>query len=309
MRIVLTGGAGFIGYNLARKLLELGNEVICIDNFITGQRQNIEDLSKFEKFEFIEQDVIFPINISGELDWVMHFASIASPPKYLEKPIETMRVNSEGTRNCLVLASEKNAKFLLASTSEVYGDSLVHPQAETYWGNVNPIGVRSVYDEGKRFAEALTMAYNTTYKLSTRIIRIFNTYGPNMFLDDGRVITNFIKQILLNEPIPIFGDGKQTRSFQYIDDLIEGIIRLMKVEYHLPVNLGNPVEFQILDVIKMIKRLYGDKYNFKTQYFPLPLDDPKKRKPDISVAREILNWEPIVKLEDGFQKTFEFFSK
>lgn len=307
MTIVLTGAAGFIGFNLANRLLKMGKYVVGIDNFITGQRENIKELSKYKNFTFIEHDVIKPFKIDGKVDWIMHFACPASPPKYLAHPIETMRVNSDGTRNCLEIAKEKGAKFFLASTSEIYGDALVHPQPETYWGNVSSIGPRSVYDEGKRYAEAITMAYHNYYNLSTRIIRIFNTYGPHMALDDGRIITNCIKQILDNQPLKIYGDGNQTRSFQYVDDLIEGIIRFMNVEYYLPVNLGNPGEFKIIDVADFIKRTYDDIYDYRLEFFPLPTDDPKKRKPDISIAKSILKWEPTVKFEVGFKKTFDYF--
>jgi nucleoside-diphosphate-sugar epimerase len=307
MKILLTGAAGFIGSHLANALIKENHAVIGVDNFITGRWENIRALTGNANFKIIEHDVISPLKISDDLDWVMHFASPASPPKYLEHNIETLRVNSEGTLHLLELAKDKNAAFFLASTSETYGDPSIHPQPESYWGNVNPIGVRSVYDESKRFAEALVSAYHRKYGLSARIIRIFNTYGPNMDLDDGRVVTNFIKQAFKKLPITIYGDGLQTRSFQYIDDLIDGILGLMKIKYYEPVNLGNPGEYTILELAKVISSLSknGSKFIFEA----LPIDDPKRRKPDISLAKRLFDWQPKVQLLDGLKMTINYFSE
>ena len=305
MNILITGVAGFIGSNLAARFLKEGHTVFGIDNFITGQKLNVDRLCKMKGFDFIEHDATNPIKINDSIDWIMHFASPASPPKYLKFPIETLRVNSEGTFNLLNLAMEKNAKFFLASTSEVYGDALVHPQPETYWGNVNPNGERSVYDEAKRYAEAITFGMHRKYNIPIRVIRIFNTYGPYMDINDGRVVTNFLGQVIRKEPITVYGDGSQTRSFQYIDDLVEGIIRLMSVEYYKPVNLGNPEEFTIMELVNVIKEL--TKNESTIVYRDLPQDDPQQRKPDISCASNILKWKPKIMLKDGISSTFEHF--
>jgi nucleoside-diphosphate-sugar epimerase len=305
MKVLITGAAGFIGSNLADRLLKTGHEVIGADNFITGQERNIQLLSTYPRFKFLNHDVINPLEIESSLDWVMHFASPASPPKYLKYPMETLRVNSEGTYHLLELAKQKNAQFFFASTSEVYGDPEVHPQPETYWGKVNPNGPRSVYDEAKRYTEALIMAYHRSFQLPVRIIRIFNTYGPNMDIDDGRVVTNFIKQALTGDNITIYGDGKQTRSFQYIDDLINGILRLMEVNYFYPVNMGNDQEYTVMELAEMIKELIGMVNGIR--YLPLPQDDPKQRKPDNSLARKLLNWQPEIPIREGLKKTIDYF--
>jgi nucleoside-diphosphate-sugar epimerase len=307
MRALVTGVAGFVGSHLSERLLKDGFEVVGVDNFITGQHRNLEPLKAYSSFSFLEADVIEPIHLEGDLDWIMHFASPASPPKYLKKPLETMLVNSEGSRHLLELCRVKNAAFFLASTSEVYGDPLVHPQPETYWGHVNSIGPRSIYDEAKRYAETLTMAYHQTYDISTRIIRIFNTYGPRMDALDGRVVTNFINQALLGQPLTIYGEGQQTRSFQYIDDLIEGIRQLMGTQYHLPVNFGNPEEYTMLELATLVQELSGT--NLDLVFEELPTDDPKQRKPDITRARELLNWEPRVSVRDGLNRTIEYFKQ
>jgi len=307
MRILLTGAAGFIGSHLADRLLAEGHEVIGVDSFITGRYENIAHLEKHPRFQLIKQNVIEPLKIEGRLDWIMHFASPASPPKYLSEPIQTLRVNSEGTFHLLELARAKGASFFLASTSEVYGNPLIHPQPETYWGNVNPVGPRAVYDEGKRYAEAMVTAYHKHYNLPIRIVRIFNTYGPRMDPNDGRVVTNFITQALRNKPLTIYGDGSQTRSFCYIDDLIEGIVRLMNVEYSGPVNLGNPEEYTILELASLVKELTGS--SSKIIKKPLPQDDPKQRRPDISLAQKLLGWEPHVTVQEGLQRTIEHFKE
>jgi nucleoside-diphosphate-sugar epimerase len=307
MRALVTGAAGFVGSHLCERLLKDGFEVIGVDNFITGQYCNIESLRAYPGFSFREADVIEPVQIEGNLDWVLHFASPASPPKYLKKPLETMLVNSEGSRHLLELCRVKKAAFFLASTSEVYGDPLVHPQPETYWGHVNSIGPRSIYDEAKRYAETLTMAYHQTFGVSTRIIRIFNTYGPRMDALDGRVVTNFINQALSGKPLTIYGEGEQTRSFQFVDDLIEGIRRLMGVDYHLPVNLGNPEEYTMLELAQLIQELSRTKLGLVFE--KLPTDDPKQRKPDITRARELLNWQPRVTVRDGLSQTIEYFKQ
>lgn len=289
MNILITGSAGFIGSHLAERFLNEGHRVTGVDNYISGQRRNTELFLNHPNFNFIEADVSQPIPYQGQpLDWVMHFASPASPPHYQQHPIETLMAGAQGTQNSLELALQHQAKFFLASTSEVYGDPLVHPQPETYWGNVNPVGPRSCYDEAKRYAEAMTMAYHRAKGVDTRIIRIFNTYGPRMRPDDGRVITNFVHQALNNQPLTVYGDGTQTRSFQYIDDLIEGIVRLMGVTYHDPVNLGNPDEFTMLELVQVLEEVMGRK--FEVVYEPLPGDDPKQRKPDIGVACGVLGW-------------------
>jgi dTDP-glucose 4,6-dehydratase len=302
---VVTGGAGFLGSHLTDRLLAEGYRVIAIDNFITGSRANIEHLTTDSRYEFIEQDVTKYLNVPGEVDVIFHFASPASPIDYLEIPIQTLKVGSLGTHNTLGLARAKKSRFLIASTSECYGDPLVHPQKETYWGNVNPIGPRGCYDESKRFAEAITMAYHRFHKLDTHIVRIFNTYGPRMRLRDGRVVPAFVGQALKGTPITIFGDGSQTRSFCYVSDLIDGIFKLSNVDYHEPVNIGNPTELTIKEFAERIVRITGAKSQLT--YEPLPIDDPKQRRPDISLAKQLLKWEPKVDLETGLQKTIEYF--
>ncbi|MCM8783442.1 MAG: SDR family oxidoreductase [Candidatus Omnitrophica bacterium] len=305
MNILITGGAGFIGSHLCERLIKEGNRIICLDNLITGELPNIEPLLKNPSFKFIQHDITKSIEIEEDIDYVLHFASPASPIDYLNFPIQTLKVGSLGTHNALGIAKAKKAKFLLASTSEVYGDPLIHPQRETYWGNVNPVGPRGVYDEAKRFAEAITMAYHRVHKIDTRIVRIFNTYGERMRKQDGRVIPNFINQALANEPLTVYGEGTQTRSFCYISDLIEGIIKLMHVEYHSPVNLGNPQECSIIELAKLIIRITGSKS--RIEFKPLPQDDPKQRKPDITLAKKLLNWEPKVSFEEGLKKTIAWF--
>ncbi|MCX7995060.1 MAG: SDR family oxidoreductase [candidate division WOR-3 bacterium] len=307
MRILITGGAGFIGSYLVDYYLKTGDEVIAIDNLITGKEENIKHNLDNKNFRFIKCDVCAPPRIEGNIDLILHFASPASPFDYLRYPIETMKTASIGTINMLEIALQNNAKFLLASTSEVYGDPLIHPQVEEYWGNVNPIGVRSVYDEGKRFAEALTIAYHRKYNLKINIVRIFNTYGERMRPGDGRVIPTFIEQALKNEPITIFGDGKQTRSFCYISDLVEGITRLARTDYPLPLNLGNPREFTILELARKIKELCNSNSEFV--FKPLPEDDPHRRNPDINKAKKLLNWEPRIELEQGLKFVIEWFKK
>ena len=307
MKILLAGAAGFLGSHLTDRFLQEGHEVICVDNLITGNIANLDSLIKTEKIEFLEQDISQKFEIDSDIDYIFNFASPASPVDYLENPIETLKVGSFGTYNLLELAKRKGAKFLMASTSEVYGDPLVSPQPETYWGNVNPIGMRSVYDEAKRFSEALTRSYNREFGLDTKIVRIFNTYGERMRIKDGRVVPNFIDQCLKGESITIYGDGSQTRSFCYVSDLIEGIYRLAKSDINEPVNIGNPIEMSILDFAKKIKNLVGSKNEiiFKN----LPLDDPKRRRPDISKAKELLDWEPIIGLDEGLKRTIEYFKK
>jgi len=307
MRILVTGGAGFLGSHLCDYLIEKDHEVICIDNLITGNIENIGHLSGNEKFHFIKHDVTEYIFISGHLDAVLHFASPASPVDYLEYPIQTLKVGSLGTHKALGLAREKGARFLLASTSEVYGDPMVHPQPEDYWGNVNPNGPRGVYDEAKRFAEAMTMAYHRFHGIETRIVRIFNTYGPRMRLNDGRVVPNFISQALSGKPLTVYGDGSQTRSFCYYTDMIEGIHRLLKSDVDTPVNLGNPTEYKILEFAKKIIEATGS--TSEIIHKKLPQDDPKVRCPDITKARELFGWEPKVFLDEGLKKTISFFSK
>ncbi|MGC8594289.1 MAG: UDP-glucuronic acid decarboxylase family protein [Candidatus Kryptoniota bacterium] len=304
-RILITGGAGFIGSHLCDRFLAEGDEVICMDNFITGSPDNISHLFGNSRFKFIQYNVTDFIYIDGKIDAVLHFASPASPIDYLKLPIQTLKVGSLGTHKALGFAKAKGAKFLLASTSEVYGDPLVHPQREDYWGNVNPIGVRGVYDEAKRFAEAMTMAYHRYHGVDTRIVRIFNTYGPRMRLDDGRVLPAFMKQALLGEELTAFGDGTQTRSFCYVDDLVEGVFRLLKSSYTNPVNIGNPDEITILQFAKEIIELTQSKS--KIVFKPLPEDDPKVRQPDIALAREILGWEPKVSRREGLLRTLKYF--
>jgi len=307
MRILITGGAGFLGSHLCDRFLSEGHSVIAMDNLITGSVRNIEHLAGCERFRFIKQDVTEYLFVDGPLDAVLHFASPASPVDYLEFPIQTLKVGALGTHKTLGLALSKGARFLLASTSEVYGDPQVHPQSEGYWGHVNPIGPRGVYDEAKRYAEALTMAYHRYHKLDTRIVRIFNTYGPRMRLDDGRVVPNFIGQALRGEALTVYGEGAQTRSFCYCSDLIEGIYRLLQADYHEPVNLGNPTEMSILNFALLINRLVDNGAGYVLK--PLPVDDPKVRQPDISRAREILGWEPKVGLEEGLRQTIESFRR
>ena len=306
-RVVITGGAGFLGSHLADLFLSRGHEVICIDNFITGSPENIKHLFGRDGFSFIKHDVTNYIYVEGPLDYVLHFASPASPIDYLEKPIQTLKVGSLGTHKTLGLAKDKKARFLLASTSEVYGDPLVHPQKEDYWGNVNPVGPRGVYDEAKRFAEAMTMAYHRFHQVETRIVRIFNTYGERMRINDGRVVPAFISQALRNEPLTVFGDGSQTRSFCYVSDLVEGIYRLLMSNETMPTNIGNPNEMTVLQFAQEIKRLTGT--SAPIEFRPLPEDDPKIRRPDIAKARAFLNWEPKVPLEVGLQRTIEYFRK
>jgi dTDP-glucose 4,6-dehydratase len=304
-RIVLTGGAGFIGSHLSERLISDGHEVVCIDNFITGSRGNIKHLLSNNKFTLIEHDVSKPITIDGKVDVVLHFASPASPIDYLKYPIQTLKVGSLGTHNTLGLAKAKKAKYMIASTSEVYGDPLEHPQKESYWGNVNTIGPRGVYDEAKRFSESITMAYHRVHKIDIKIVRIFNTYGPRMQTNDGRVVPNFMVQALSGKPLTVYGDGSQTRSFCYVSDLVEGIVRLMNSSTNDPVNLGNPHEMSIMEFAKKIIQLSGSKS--KIAYKPLPEDDPKVRCPDITRAKKILGWEPKVSFDEGMRKTLEYF--
>ena len=304
-RVLITGGAGFIGSHLCERFLAEGDDVICMDNFRTSTPDNIAHLFADRRFTFIQQDVTTYIYVSGPLDAILHFASPASPVDYLEFPIPTLKVGSLGTHKALGLAKEKRARLLLASTSEVYGDPLEHPQSEDYWGNVNPIGPRGVYDEAKRFAEALTMAYHRAHGVETRIVRIFNTHGPRMRLNDGRVVPNFISQALKGEPLTVYGDGSQTRSFCFVSDLVEGIVRLLRSDYRFPVNLGNPIEVSIREFADRIKALIASRSEIA--FRPLPVDDPKVRQPDITRARQLLGWEPRVSLEDGLRRTIDYF--
>ncbi len=304
-RILITGGAGFLGSHLCDRFIREGFHVIAMDNLITGDIRNIEHLFQLPEFEFYHHDVSKFVHVPGELHYVLHFASPASPIDYLKIPIQTLKVGSLGIHNCLGLAKAKNARLLIASTSEVYGDPLVHPQNEDYWGNVNPIGPRGVYDEAKRFQEAMTMAYHTYHGLETRIVRIFNTYGPRMRLNDGRALPAFIGQALRGEDLTVFGDGSQTRSFCYVDDLIEGIYRLLMSDYAQPVNIGNPDEISLLDFAHEVIKLTGTQQ--KVIFKPLPKDDPKQRQPDITRAKQILGWEPKVSRAEGLKKTYEYF--
>ncbi len=304
-RVLITGAAGFLGSHLCDRFLKEGFEVIGMDNLITGDLKNIEHLFPNEHFTFYNHDVSNFIHIPGKLDYIVHFASPASPIDYLKIPIQTLKVGSLGTHNCLGLAREKNARIIVASTSEVYGDPLVHPQTESYWGHVNPVGPRGVYDEAKRFQEAITMAYHTYHGVETRIVRIFNTYGPHMRLNDGRVLPAFIGQAIRGEDLTVFGDGSQTRSFCYVDDLVEGIYRLLMSDYAQPVNVGNPDEITILDFAKEIIKLTGT--DQKIVYNPLPTDDPKQRRPDITLAQSILGWEPKVHRSEGLKITYDYF--
>ena len=306
MRVLVTGGAGFIGSHLSDRLIADGHTGICIDNFITGSASNIVHLRANPSFQLIEHDISKPIEPDGTIDFIFHFASPASPIDYLKLPIQTLKVGSLGTLNALGIAKAKGCKFLLASTSEVYGDPQVHPQVETYWGHVNPVGPRGVYDEAKRFAEAMTMAYHRHHGIDTRIVRIFNTYGPRMRVEDGRAIPAFLSQALRGEPLTAFGDGSQTRSFCYVDDLVEGIVRLAHSGYHDPVNLGNPEEYTILQLAERIIALTQSKS--RVVFRPLPQDDPKQRCPNISVAKRELNgWAPKTQLSDGLPKTIAWF--
>lgn len=330
MRILITGGAGFLGSHLCDALIEQGHQVICMDNFITGRPENIAHLFGRERFSFVKYNVCDYLHVDGPLDAVLHFASPASPQDYLEFPIATLKVGALGTHKALGLAKAKGARFLLASTSEVYGDPLVNPQSESYWGNVNPISPRGVYDEAKRFAEAMTMAYHRYHGVDTRIVRIFNTFGPRMRPNDGRVVSNFIVQALQGNPLTVFGDGSQTRSFCYVDDLIRGIAALVMAEsdksvaqrtdragflsqpvaglvesVHDPVNLGNPRELTVLEIAKLVLKLTGS--DSSIEHRPLPVDDPRVRRPDIRRAKALLGWEPKIELEDGLQKTIEYF--
>lgn len=304
-RYLITGGAGFVGSHLCEYFLNHGHEVLCMDNYSTGANENIKALLKNPRFRFIDHNVSRYIEVPEPLDFVLHFASPASPIDYLELPIPTLKVGALGTHNTLGLAKAKGATYLLASTSEVYGDPLVRPQSEEYWGNVNPIGPRGVYDEAKRFAEAMTMAYHRFHQLDTRIVRIFNTYGPRMRIRDGRVVPNFIMQALKGEPLTVYGQGQQTRSFQYVDDLVAGLDKLLQCDHHLPVNIGNPHEMTVLEFAKKIIEMTKSKSEIV--FKPLPEDDPQMRQPDITKARKILGWEPKVKLEEGLVKTIEYF--
>jgi UDP-glucuronate decarboxylase len=307
MNILITGGAGFIGSHLCQRLIEQGNSLICVDNFITGSKKNIEGLLNNSNFKLIEHDISKPLYLKEDLDWVLHFASIASPKYYLEYPIKTLKSGLLGTHNCLGIAKDKKAKFFLASTSEVYGDPKVHPQPEEYWGNVNSVGVRGCYDESKRGAEALTYAYMRKHKVDVRVVRIFNTYGPNMHPDDGRVVSNFIVQALGDNDITIYGDGKQTRSFCYVDDLVEGITKMMAVDYKMPLNLGNPSEFTVIELANLVIKLTKSKS--KIGFSPLPEDDPKQRKPQIDKVKVKLSWQPQIDLKQGLVKTIEYFKR
>ncbi len=304
-RVLITGAAGFLGSHLCDRFIKEGFHVIGMDNLITGELRNISHLFKLEHFEFYHHDVSKFVFVPGKLDYILHFASPASPIDYLKIPIQTLKVGSLGTHNLLGLAKVKSARILVASTSEVYGDPLVHPQKEDYWGNVNPVGPRGVYDEAKRFQEAITMAYHTFHKLDTRIVRIFNTYGPRMRLNDGRVLPTFIGQALRGEPLTAFGDGSQTRSFCYVSDLIEGIYRLLMSDYCLPVNIGNPAEITINEFAEEILKLTGSKQ--KVIHTPLPEDDPKQRQPDITLAKKLLGWEPKVPRSEGLKITLDYF--
>lgn len=304
-RILITGAAGFLGSHLCDRFIKEGYQVIAMDNLITGDLRNIEHLFKLEQFEFYHHDVTKFIHIPGKLDYILHFASPASPIDYLKIPIQTLKVGAHGTHNCLGLAKAKGARILVASTSEVYGDPLVHPQTEEYWGNVNPVGPRGVYDEAKRFMESITMAYNRFHGVETRIIRIFNTYGPRMRLNDGRALPAFIGQALRGEDLTVFGDGSQTRSFCFVDDLVEGIYRLLMSHYDMPVNIGNPSEITLKEFAEEVIKLTGTTQ--KIVYKPLPVDDPKQRQPDITKAKQILGWEPKVSRAEGLKMTYDYF--
>jgi dTDP-glucose 4,6-dehydratase len=304
-KVLITGAAGFLGSHLCDRFIKENYRVIAMDNLITGDLKNIQHLFPLEQFEFYHHDVTKFIHIPGDLDYIMHFASPASPIDYLKIPIQTLKVGAMGTHNCLGLAKAKKARILVASTSEVYGDPLVHPQTEDYWGNVNPVGPRGVYDEAKRYMESITMAYHTFHHVDTRIVRIFNTYGPRMRLNDGRALPAFIGQALRGEDLTVFGDGSQTRSFCYVDDLVEGIYRLLLSDYYMPVNIGNPNEISLKEFAQEVLGLTGNKV--KIIYQPLPVDDPKQRRPDISRARKLLEWEPRVDRKEGLKITYEYF--
>ncbi|MDQ7028269.1 MAG: SDR family oxidoreductase [Ardenticatenia bacterium] len=307
MRVLITGGAGFLGSHLCDRFLAEGHEVIAMDNLLTGKAENIAHLAGHERFKFIKQDVTEYLFVEGPVDAILHFASPASPVDYMRYPIQTLKVGALGTHKTLGLARFKGARYLLASTSEVYGDPLVHPQNENYWGNVNPIGPRGVYDEAKRFAEAMVMAYHRSHGLDTRIARIFNTYGPRMRINDGRVVPNFIAQALRGEPLTVYGDGSQTRSFCYVDDLVEGVYRLLMSDEVEPVNLGNPHEMTILQFAETINRITGNRAG--VIFKPLPKDDPKVRQPDITKARRVLGWEPHISLKEGIERTIPYFRR
>lgn len=304
-RVLITGAAGFLGSHLCDRFIKEGYKVAGMDNLITGDLKNIEHLFKLEQFEFYHHDVTRFIHIAGPLDYILHFASPASPIDYLKIPIQTLKVGAMGTHNCLGLAKAKNARMLVASTSEVYGDPQVHPQTEEYWGNVNPVGPRGVYDEAKRYMESITMAYHTFHKVDTRIVRIFNTYGPRMRLNDGRALPAFIGQALRGESLTVFGDGSQTRSFCFVDDLVEGIYRLLLSDYQMPVNIGNPNEISLKEFAEEVLALTGNTSSII--YKPLPVDDPKQRQPDITKAKQILGWEPKVNRKEGLKITYEYF--
>lgn len=306
-RILITGAAGFLGSHLCDRFIKEGYEVIGMDNLLTGNIKNIEHLFPLKEFQFYHHDVSKFVHVPGKIDYILHFASPASPIDYLKMPIQTLKVSSLGTHNLLGLAKAKGARILVASTSEVYGDPLIHPQTEEYWGNVNPIGPRGVYDEAKRFMESITMAYHNYHQVETRIIRIFNTYGPRMRLDDGRALPTFMSQALRGEDVTVYGDGSQTRSFCYVDDLVEGIYRLLLSDYHMPVNIGNPSEITLLQFAEEILTLTGSKS--KIIYEPLPQDDPKQRQPDITKATEILGWSPKVDRSEGLKRTLEYFKE
>jgi len=305
LRIIVSGAAGFIGSHFCDRLLQEGHTVVALDNFLTGRAQNLEHLAKEARFDFVEWDIVQPFSIDGPADCVVNMASPASPRDYLDHPIETLEVGAIGTQHMLELAVSKGARFLTTSTSECYGDPLVHPQTETYWGNVNPVGPRSCYDESKRFSEALTMAYHRKHRLRTNIARIFNTYGPRMKLDDGRVVPTLVDQALRGAPLTVFGTGAQTRSFCYVSDLVDGIYRLMTSDERYPVNLGNPIEMTILEFVEHIRSLTGSRSEIVFE--PLPQDDPQQRKPDITKARTLLGWEPRVPLDEGLKLTLEYF--
>src|SRR5215211_6561231 len=304
-RVLITGAAGFLGSHLCDRFIKEGYHVIGMDNLITGDLKNIEHLFKLEQFEFYHHDVSKFVHVPGDLHYILHFASPASPIDYLKIPIQTLKVGALGTHNCLGLALSKKARILVASTSEIYGDPLEHPQREEYWGNVNPVGPRGVYDEAKRFQEAITMAYHNFHGLETRIVRIFNTYGPRMRLNDGRALPAFIGQALRGENLTVFGDGSQTRSFCYVDDLVEGSYRLLLSDYHMPVNVGNPDEISLKEFAEEILELTGSQV--KITYQPLPVDDPKQRQPDITKAKQLLNWQPVVSRKEGLKRTYAYF--
>ncbi|HEY1030137.1 MAG TPA: UDP-glucuronic acid decarboxylase family protein [Flavipsychrobacter sp.] len=306
-RILITGAAGFLGSHLCDRFLKEGYTVVGMDNLLTGNIKNIEHLFPVKEFEFYHHDVTKFVHVPGKIDYILHFASPASPIDYLKMPIQTLKVGAMGTHNLLGLAKAKGARILVASTSEVYGDPLVHPQTEEYWGNVNPIGPRGVYDEAKRYMESITMAYHNFHGLETRIIRIFNTYGPRMRLDDGRALPTFMSQALRGEDVTVYGDGSQTRSFCYCDDLVEGIYRLLLSDYHMPVNIGNPVEISLLQFAEEVIALTGSKS--KIVFEPLPQDDPKQRQPNITKAKEILGWQPTIDRQEGLKRTLEYFKK